>query len=490
MPRTTRRTLIAANSSGPIYRWQTRLATAPPKMAYSLLADFGERGTDPSADVESTAARHYSGPSALLQNAAMTGITMTSLAKTTATDRLSAFRQLIEFIRRTDDATGLESLYLTELQAMWSWLPRQDLDATLALWDEVVRHGRIATTLGVAVRDPLSGATYLLPAVKLRETRAISVSTDPWSLGGYGQAGVIDTPYGGLGGRRGYGPVGQGGYGPGGQGGYGPGGYGPGTQGGYGPGGQGGYGPSGELGGQGGYGPSGELGGGYGLGGELGGQGGYGLGGGELGSGGSLGGLGALSGYSPNGPLGALGNDIASRGDWGWGDTFKVAGKGLQIYGTTMAAVGLGERAPALLGVGLGIAYAGVILEVKGDQLIRDTPAGTGTASATAVVTTPVVVIDDSDDTEPSSEPDSSTEPDDSGGSPEDYPNPFENVGREALYFPGADDLYPNPEGTGGGGPIGPQSGGIRDTQVTIVGGRGLAALQHFTPQGTIQIYG
>jgi len=137
MPRTTRRTLIAANSSGPIYRWQTRLATAPPKMAYSLLADFGERGTDPSA-------------SALLQNAAMTGITMTSLAKTTATDRLSAFRQLIEFIRRTDDATGLESLYLTELQAMWSWLPRQDLDATLALWDEVVRHGRIATTLGVA----------------------------------------------------------------------------------------------------------------------------------------------------------------------------------------------------------------------------------------------------------------------------------------------------------------------------------------------------
>lgn len=155
---------VGSTSTGPYFQTRSNAFVASPIVAFNLLRDLAKRSVDRNADIESDFTADLSGDEAerahILINASVQG---SFIAKPLAIQR-RLFSELATHISDRGDSTGLESLYLTELQSVRHTLNPSAAYETAVLWDDVVRNGHYATSNGVYGIDEWRGTvTYFSP---------------------------------------------------------------------------------------------------------------------------------------------------------------------------------------------------------------------------------------------------------------------------------------------------------------------------------------
>ena len=438
--------VVARTNAGPIYRTAGSVVRVQPSVGLALTQELALKIYNPRARVVSSLAQRCDGEELEVAYREVCASLCANFAHPDHAWRLALARSVFSYARRQRNANGIEAVLCTAVNAMWPWLGLADLRDMLALNQHFIVRSAYAREHGIAILDP--------------ETRTVSVF-------GPGRLTLVDTGdwlrrkieqvtqnmgHDTLPGRFGQGGYGRGGFG---QGGYGPGGFG---QGGYGPGGfsQGGYGPGGF--GQGGYGPGGFGQGGYGPGGF--GQSGYGPGG-EFGIGSVFGpgspgyhGLNLSNLGESGGPYGfgsALGIGGVENPEKDEGRDQQTAGKQMQAFGGVMIGVGTaalfaGPLGPIVGGMaivaGTGELLFGLYYEGEGNKKVdhaEEKEKEADKQKADKQSTGPA---------QPAGQQNTSGQP-----KPTGPPQPSGGDDDKKKVSARPTDLYPDPDGTGGGNP-------------------------------------
>jgi hypothetical protein len=428
--------------AGPIFLQPATLVIAPIPVALKNLQELALKATDPSVKVYGSQARRAAPRTAHWLWIMQACATMASINACAPAARLRWLKTALRYAREQKTTDGLEPVLATALNAVWAMLQPETARYLFEVTSREVQRSNFAKNHSIPVLDPdtLTIATYRPGEVYEVDSSNALIENIVNQL----PPGAGPPPGDPPSGRGGFDPSGRGGFDPTGRGGFDPtgrGGFDPTGRGGFDPSGRGGFDPSGR----GGFDPTGR--GGFVEGGDSVGFPGMGVGGPYSGFKGS--------GFTPKG-----------LGDEAGFDSEKTIGRGLQGLGV-VALFGAGAALASGVGLPLAFVFAGeaaaagfvgqVLVDDADERMAQNKGASSG----------PVVIISDPEpttDPEPEPEP----EPEEPSGppppNPDEYPQP-DSIGKR--------DFYPNPEGSGGGGPA---SLGISLVSVTAQTGPGLLA--------------
>ena len=423
--------VVARTDAGPIYRTAGSVVRVPPSVGLALAQELALKIHNPRASVVSSLAQRCNGEELEVAFREVSASLCVNFVHPNRAWRLALARSVFGYARRQRNANGIEAVMCTAVNAIWPWLGLADLRDMLALNQHYIARSPYARERGIAILDPEARTVSVFSP-----SRLALVDTGDWlrrQIERVSRNVGWDTLPGGYG---------QGGYGPGG---YGPGGYGPGS---YGPGGygQGGYGPGGY--GPGGYGPGGYGPGGYGQGDEFGtgsiiGPGSPGYHGLDLSN---LGGSGGPYGFGSALGIGGVENPEKDEGR-----DQQTAGKQMQAFGGIMIGVGTaalfaGPLGPIVGGMaivaGTGELLYGLYYEGEGNKKVdhaeekeKEADKQKGDKQSTGSV-------------QPAGQQNTPGQPKPSGP-----PQPSEGDDDKKKVGARPTDLYPDPDGTGGGNP-------------------------------------
>jgi hypothetical protein len=426
---------------GPLYAQPATMLIAPIPVALRNLQELALKTMDPNAQVYGSQARRASPRTAhwlwIMQACGV----MASINACTPRGRLRWITTVLRYARTQKSTDGIEPILATALNAVWARVPPDTALYLFEMTNREMRRSNFAKSRSIPVLDP---ETFTITTYRPGEVYEVDSKNALLDNFVNQVPHIVGPPPGDPGGRGGFDPTGRGGFDPGGRGGFDPtgrGGFDPTGSGGFDPTGRGGFTPTGS----GGFNPTGRGGLGVGEGSE-----GVGLPG--IGVGGPYNGL-QGSNYTPQG-----------LGDEAGFDLEKTIGRGLQGLAGVAA---FGAAASLATGVGLPLAFVfageaavagfvGQVLVDDADERMakeKDKPAKENEVPVPIVAPEPTTTPDPAPTPAPAPTP-----------NPDGYPQP-DSVGRL--------DYYPNPEGTGAGGPA---STGISMVNVIAQTGPGLLA--------------
>lgn len=188
-PRRRLRQVIGWTVSGPIELVHGVVALAPISIVIENLAELGRRSLDSEAQVVGSVAARYTGEGALCAHLAFTGFTIGSLVQAPLEHQRALFDELTVHLLTHEDATGLESLYLSSWQQVWTSLNGPEQRRATDLWNHLVMRSRVARTHGVVVFDEQTNTVTPIDPHLLEQAGTISPRpSDPWA-GGHGPDG-------------------------------------------------------------------------------------------------------------------------------------------------------------------------------------------------------------------------------------------------------------------------------------------------------------
>ncbi len=172
--------LLGRTMAGPIYAAQTSIVVAPPKVAFAMLRELAVRSVDPNAEVRGTIAKQYRGEAALSAHSVFTGLAAGSLFVSPLGVQRGIFETLKAYVLSTNDATGVESLYLTAWQSIWMTLQPAEQRRAADIWNGLVRQGRLARAHGVIGIDRATLTAVGIDPESLQKVGEVDLKIDPW----------------------------------------------------------------------------------------------------------------------------------------------------------------------------------------------------------------------------------------------------------------------------------------------------------------------
>src|SRR6478609_2192388 len=114
--------LLAVTAAGPVYKGSAEFVLVPITSVMATLQELARRIFDGAAPVQSSLAGRVSGSEAHTAWLSMSVQAAGQLQHLSARGRLRFLRIVIAYIKRSGHSNGLETLYLSAVNAAWPWL--------------------------------------------------------------------------------------------------------------------------------------------------------------------------------------------------------------------------------------------------------------------------------------------------------------------------------------------------------------------------------
>lgn len=145
--------LLAVTAAGPVYKGSAEFVLVPITSVMATLQELARRIFDGAAPVQSSLAGRVSGSEAHTAWLSMSVQAAGQLQHLSARGRLRFLRIVIAYIKRSGHSNGLETLYLSAVNAAWPWLSLEACNHVLELTHAWLQKSEVARKSQVAVVD-------------------------------------------------------------------------------------------------------------------------------------------------------------------------------------------------------------------------------------------------------------------------------------------------------------------------------------------------
>ena len=145
--------LVAVTATGPIYRGKADLAIVPVSVGLALIQELAARTIRPNARVVSSLANRVNGDAARSVWAHVSGCACSTLADASPRARLTFLSRVLTYAHRQGNANGIEPVLGAAVNAAWPWMDSVTLDKVLTLTSKYFRKSEFAAASTIPIID-------------------------------------------------------------------------------------------------------------------------------------------------------------------------------------------------------------------------------------------------------------------------------------------------------------------------------------------------
>jgi hypothetical protein len=146
--------LVAITATGPVYRASVDLAVVPVSVGLAFTQELAKRALNPQARVASSLANRVGGDTAREAWASTCGLSSAALVGASPRARLQFLDQVLGYVRRVKSVNGIEPILGAAVNAAWPWINPVTLARVLNLTSKHLRQSEFAATNAVPILDP------------------------------------------------------------------------------------------------------------------------------------------------------------------------------------------------------------------------------------------------------------------------------------------------------------------------------------------------
>ncbi len=146
--------LVAVTATGPIYRGKADLAVVPVSVGLAFTQELAARAINPEARVVSSLANRVGGDTAMTAWANTCGMSSATLIGASPRARLMFLNQVLTYARRQGNVNGIEPILGAAVNAAWPWVDQTTLARMLTITSKYLRKSEFAATASVPILDP------------------------------------------------------------------------------------------------------------------------------------------------------------------------------------------------------------------------------------------------------------------------------------------------------------------------------------------------
>ncbi len=148
--------LVAITAAGPIYSYQSHIVALPLEAALALAQELAVRSIDPKANVVSSLANRVRGESARTTWLQVCAAISSQLMSESPRYRLSFLSGALAYIYREDNINGIEPILGAAINAAWPWINDGILERVLAITSKYLATSEFAKVVTIPIADPIN----------------------------------------------------------------------------------------------------------------------------------------------------------------------------------------------------------------------------------------------------------------------------------------------------------------------------------------------
>ena len=149
--------LVAVSATGPIYHGLVDVTLVRVPVGLAFAQELAARAINPDARVVSSLANRVEGDAAMTAWSRTCMFMSTALVGASPPIRLQFLNEVMTYVRRQGDVNGIEPILGAVVNAAWPWMSHEAMERVLAVTSKYMRASEFAAANAVSVVDPNTG---------------------------------------------------------------------------------------------------------------------------------------------------------------------------------------------------------------------------------------------------------------------------------------------------------------------------------------------